>query len=148
MIREKDKLALQYNNTSILERNSTDVALDLLNKSCYHELTRVLFPSPESRAIFETILQTTILSTDIACKEQMHSCISRWSITFSEELGNASEAARSMSSVVNVEQCDSKPLISSDIFYPSFKGADSGNKSRVVLEYLLQTVDVAYLMQE
>mmetsp|Transcript_49724 Transcript_49724/g.73940 ORF Transcript_49724/g.73940 Transcript_49724/m.73940 type:complete len:1203 (+) Transcript_49724:322-3930(+) len=147
----KDEIASRYDNKSVLEQNSIDVALQMLNESVYTDLKNTIFPSESCKQTFEKVFRSMILCTDIASKEQMQACKERWNQAYGTDACSSGEGGNNDShhgnhSTIYKPQED---IFDSQIVHPfsSMMGSKSSLKSCVVLEHIIQVADVAHLMQ-
>jgi hypothetical protein len=69
LIKERSIIAGSYNDKSVAEQNSIDIAWNLLMEPCYRELREVLFMSPEEVSRFRRLVVIFVFATDIADKE-------------------------------------------------------------------------------
>lgn len=65
LCKEKDELAIMYENKSVLEQNSIDLAWEMLMEPSYSDLRSCLFPQEEDMHRFRKLLVNSILATDI-----------------------------------------------------------------------------------
>lgn len=92
LLEEKPGMAAKYNNTSIAEKNSIDVAWELLMRPEYDALRRCIAPTDCILQEFkETIIHAT-LATDIMDKDLKLDRNARWAHAFSNEAGTSKEA--------------------------------------------------------
>jgi 3'5'-cyclic nucleotide phosphodiesterase len=120
LVKEKDPIALAYQNKSVAEQNSIDVAWALLMEPDYDEFRQVLFGCPDDERRFRqlvvnTVIATDIMDADLKCLRNM-----RWSKAFQTlPMGKDLPATR--------EQ--------------------TNRKATIVLEHLIQASDVSHTMQ-
>jgi hypothetical protein len=69
LIKERSIIAGSYNDKSVAEQNSIDIAWNLLMEPCYRELREALFMSPEEVSRFRRLVVIFVMATDIADKE-------------------------------------------------------------------------------
>jgi hypothetical protein len=67
-------LAHKYENKSVAESNSIDIATDLLLNGDYPHLRASLFKSQDEMNAFIMLIRVAVSSTDIACKDNMGEC--------------------------------------------------------------------------
>jgi class 3 adenylate cyclase len=117
LIEESSDLAEKYNNKSISEQNSIDIAWGLLMESKYKELRAGLFAIEGDCARFRSLVVNAVIATDIFDRELTGFREQRWQRAFQED---------------NQDQ-DSKSV--------------SNLRATIVMEHLIQASDVAHTMQ-
>jgi class 3 adenylate cyclase len=117
LIEESSELAEKYNNKSVAEQNSIDLAWGLLMESKYEELRAGLFAIEGDCARFRSLVVNAVIATDIFDRELQDFRDQRWQRAFQED---------------NQDQ-DSKSV--------------SNLKATIVMEHLIQASDVAHTMQ-
>jgi hypothetical protein len=65
LAKEKDELAIMYENKSVLEQNSIDLAWEMLMEPAYSDLRRCFFPKEEDMLRFRKLVVNSVLATDI-----------------------------------------------------------------------------------
>lgn len=89
LVLESDPLAMQYNDQSVLENCSVNVAFVELQSPSYSELRQLLFPkntADEDYRRFRKIVINLVLTTDIASPERTQLSKSKWKEAFGETL--------------------------------------------------------------
>lgn len=119
---ENKDLAKAYDNKSIAEQNSVDVAWETLMEARFSKLRACIYTNPTELARFRQLIANTVLATDIFDKELQALRKKRWEMAFSDQ---ATSAGRSSS---NSE-------------------VDVNRKATIVIEHLIQASDVAHTMQ-
>ena len=89
--KENPSLSDQYNGRSVAEKNSIDVALQLLMEPCYEGLKVCLFPTPADVSQFRRLVCKTVMATDIADKQMSDLRRQRWTEQFDSESITLSE---------------------------------------------------------
>jgi hypothetical protein len=117
LIAENDPLAALYNNKSVAECNSIDLAWELLMDDSFQALRRAIYSSKDEFQRFRQLLVNTVLATDIMDKELKALRNSRWNKAFATSP-------------------QKEPL----------KDA-SDRRATIVIEHLIQASDVAHTMQ-
>eukprot|EP00977_Amphora_coffeiformis_P006818 scaffold1498_cov163-Amphora_coffeaeformis.AAC.10 len=118
LVKEHTSLAAAYNNKSVAEQNSVDLAWDLLMEDCYKDLRRTIYCNEVEFKRFRQLVVNTVLATDIMDKDLGGLRKERWNKAFAEQpLGQES-------SKDNVNR-----------------------KATIVIEHLIQASDVAHTMQ-
>eukprot|EP00934_Nitzschia_sp_Nitz4_P001249 Nitzschia sp. Nitz4//scaffold18_size181773//118721//129387//NITZ4_001930-RA/size181773-snap-gene-0.281-mRNA-1//-1//CDS//3329540056//1249//frame0 len=120
LVREKTELAELYQNQSIAEQNSVDLAWDILAESRYQELRACIYSSQDEFDRFRLLLVNAVLATDIADKQLGAQRKARWQKAFSPDSQNEGK-----------EDAET----------------DANRKATIVIEHLIQASDVAHTMQ-
>ena len=123
LVKENDAMAIKYKNKSVAECNSCDLALDILNEPCFHELRACIYTNDEELMRFRSIVVNLVLATDIMDKELGALRKARWDRAF-----NKAESALC---------ADDNKADASDV----------NRKATIVLEHLIQASDIAHTMQ-
>jgi class 3 adenylate cyclase len=120
LIKEGVPIADKYQNKSVAEQNSVDLAWDLLMESEeYGDLQRCLFPTDEEYKRFRQVVVNIVMSTDIFDKELEQLRKNRWAKAFENPKNSEDE-----------ESEDERDL-----------------KATIVIEHIMQASDVAHTMQ-
>eukprot|EP00339_Tiarina_fusa_P025870 CAMPEP_0117038588 /NCGR_PEP_ID=MMETSP0472-20121206/27141_1 /TAXON_ID=693140 ORGANISM="Tiarina fusus, Strain LIS" /NCGR_SAMPLE_ID=MMETSP0472 /ASSEMBLY_ACC=CAM_ASM_000603 /LENGTH=1208 /DNA_ID=CAMNT_0004748853 /DNA_START=141 /DNA_END=3768 /DNA_ORIENTATION=+ len=117
LVQEKASLAELYNNKSVAEQNSVDLAWDMFLEPQYGDLQRCICPSQEDYQRFRQLVVNTVMATDIVDKELGALRKERWLHAFDDEI------------------TDEDPLDTVN------------RKATIVIEHLMQASDVAHTMQ-
>lgn len=120
LVQEKHPLALAYDNKTVAEQNSFDLAWDLLMKDCYTELRRTIYCDAAGFNRFREVLVHCIVSTDIMDQDLNRNRKLNWSRNFGSDEIKPTDGAAAAS--VNARKTS-------------------------ILELLLQVSDVAHTMQ-
>uniref|UniRef100_A0A7S3P6B8 Phosphodiesterase n=1 Tax=Amphora coffeiformis TaxID=265554 RepID=A0A7S3P6B8_9STRA len=118
LVKEETPLAKAYNNRSVAEQNSIDLAWDALMGIQYTELRQAIYQTKEEFQRFRQLLVNAVLATDIMDKELKSLRNSRWEKTFADK-SQHSEADND----------------------------DVNRKATIVIEHIIQASDVAHTMQ-
>jgi len=121
LVEEGDRLAVSYNNRSVAEQNSVDLAWDLLMQPDYEELRRVLYVNETEFKRFRQLVANMVMATDIMDKEMGAFRKARWNKVFDED--------------------DESIMGSKETQH------DINRKATIVLEHLIQASDVSHTMQ-
>jgi len=121
LIRNRDEMAELYENRSIAEQNSMDIAWELLMDSTYAELQQVLCQSKQELSLLRQLTVNCIMATDIFDKDAKKFREKRWNHAF----GSKSAQSRKEMSVDDFESL----------------------RATVILEHIIQTSDVIHTMQ-
>ena len=84
LIEEGSQLAAQYNNKSIAENNSVDVAWTIFMEDKYRDLRNCIGETPAEIEQFHQLLKDSVLATDVMDKELKAARDARWAAVFSE----------------------------------------------------------------
>jgi 3'5'-cyclic nucleotide phosphodiesterase len=117
LVTEKSPLAVLYNNKSVAEQNSLDLAWDLLMNDNFADLRKLIYSTPEEASRFRQLVVNIVLATDIMDADLKALRNSRWERAFS-------------STMVDANVYDSV-----------------NRKATIVLEHLIQASDVSHTMQ-
>ncbi|KAG7341915.1 GAF and PAS/PAC sensor-containing adenylate/guanylate cyclase [Nitzschia inconspicua] len=118
LIKEEAHVATLYNNKSVAEQNSLDLAFELLMDPRYEDLQRCIFCSREELHRFRQLLVNVVIATDIFDKDMRELRSKRWGKAFHQE------------NVASLSQVDEFNL-----------------KGTIVLEHIMQASDVSHTMQ-
>lgn len=122
LIKEGVPIASKYDNKSVAEQNSVDLAWDLLMETEeYGDLQRCIFPTDDEYKRFRQVVVNIVMSTDIFDKELGQLRKNRWAKAFEGASTEAEEAE--------------DPDYHKDL------------KATIVIEHIMQASDVAHTMQ-
>jgi class 3 adenylate cyclase len=117
LIEEKAHIATFYNNKSVAEQNSVDLAWDLLMEDKFSSLRACIFADNTEFKRFRQIVVNVVLATDIFDKELGALRKNRWMKAFNE---------------ISLQE---SPV------------DDANRKATIVMEHLIQASDVSHTMQ-
>jgi hypothetical protein len=117
LVNEKTPLAVLYNNKSVTEQNSLDLAWDLLMNDNFTDSRKLIYSTPDEASRFRQLVVNIVLATDIMDTDLKALRNSRWERAFS-------------STVIDANMSDS-----------------INHKATIVLEHLIQASDVSHTMQ-
>jgi 3'5'-cyclic nucleotide phosphodiesterase len=117
LIKENDPMAAQYQNKSIAEQNSVDLAWELLHEPTYKDLYHCISQTDAEKTRFRQLIVNSVLATDIMDKDLKNLRNSKWDKAFKHPDPQESEQDR-----IN-------------------------RKATIVIEHLIQASDVAHTMQ-
>jgi len=117
LIKEEAHIAILYNNKSVAEQNSLDLAFEILMDPQYKELQRCIFCNEAEFRRFRQLLVNVVIATDIFDADMKDLRNKRWEKAFQQQ---------------------DLSLTREDEF--NLKGT-------IVLEYIMQASDVAHTMQ-
>ena len=120
LVNETGELAKKYNNRSIAQQNSIDVAWNLLMADKYSELRAAIFSSSSEQDHFRQIVIHSVMATDMSDPELKEMRNQQWKQTFG---GNNVPSRRAMSRDID------------------------NRKATIVIEHLMQTSSIAHTMQ-
>jgi hypothetical protein len=86
LVEEKTPLATKYNNKSIAEQNSVDLAWNLLMNDRYKKLRSAIYSSDVEMRRFRQLVVNSVMATDIADKDQKVFRNARWDRAFHESV--------------------------------------------------------------
>jgi hypothetical protein len=69
LVTERTPLATKYNNKSIAEQNSVDLAWSLLMKDEYNALRAAIYSDEDELRRFRQLIVNSVMATDIADKD-------------------------------------------------------------------------------
>jgi len=123
LAKEKDPMALTYENKNVLEQHSVDLAWSLLTESSFKDLRDCIYATQEEHNHFRQLSVNCVMATDIFDKEMKSFRDSRWEKAFRP---NIEEITTTRSSRSN---------------------EDWNRKATIVIECIIQASDVAHTMQ-
>lgn len=82
LVEEKNRIAIAYDNKSVLEQNSVDLAWELFSDPNYKELVAVICPDESDYRRFRQLLVNCVMATDIFDKELLAFRNNRWDKAF------------------------------------------------------------------
>lgn len=118
--KEKDPIAEVYDNKSILEQHSLDLAWTLLEESRFAELRQCIFTTQDEYNRFRQLSVNCVIATDIFDKEMKSFRDSRWEKAFKSR----------RPSQLGTTQID-----------------DWNRKATIIIECIIQASDVSHTMQ-
>jgi hypothetical protein len=121
LIKEATDMAAVYDNKSIAEQNSIDIAWDLLMEPSYKELQNCIFADEAEYNRFRNLVINSVIATDIFDKELKDLRNTRWTKVFHPEDFNGEEKDENFS-LINA-------------------------KATIVIEHIIQASDVSHTMQ-
>lgn len=141
LAKENPILGEKYQQQSIAEQNSVDIAWDLLMEHKYKALQHYIFTNEKELKRFRQYLVNLVCATDIFNKDQKSMREDRWNKAFSmAEFGTTSTRESTMSSDNTTSEltADSGTHYESEAF---------NRKATIVLEHIIQAADVSHTMQ-
>jgi hypothetical protein len=119
LVKEASEMSQRYNNKSVAEQNSIDLAWDLLMDDRFQVLRRAIYSTEAEFRRFRQLLVNTILATDIMDKELKSLRNAKWDKAFAGSYVSPQEGMLDI----------------------------NNRKATVVIEHLIQASDVAHTMQ-
>lgn len=149
LVKEGTRLARVYNNRSISEQNSLDMAWDLLMDPSYQTLVGTICGNQDELKRFRQLLVQTVMATDIADAELRAARNARWDKAFAkkptEEEKKDTEDDSEIGALMEDESGRSLGLKHDQS--PEETEDDKNRKATIILEHLLQASDIAHTMQ-
>jgi hypothetical protein len=123
LVSEQKSIAAKYNNRSVAEQNSLDLAwAELMNASKYKDLHRVLFTNQAELIRFRKLVVNGVMATDIADKDLKTLRNNRWDKAFKVDPSDKVPTHQEQRDAIN-------------------------RKATIVIEHLIQASDVSHTMQ-
>jgi len=119
LVKEGQNIAATYNNKSVAEQNSVDLAWSMLMEDRFKDLRRAIYTTKDEFRRFRQLIVNSVMATDIMDKDLGLQRKDRWLKAFSE---CAPDNDAPDNNVVN-------------------------RKATIVIEHLIQASDVAHTMQ-
>jgi hypothetical protein len=119
LVKEAHEMSQMYNNKSVAEQNSIDLAWALLMEDRFQVLRRAIYSTEAEFRRFRQLLVNTILATDIMDKELKSLRNAKWDKAFAGSYVSPQEGMLDI----------------------------NNRKATVVIEHLIQASDVAHTMQ-
>lgn len=118
-MKEQKRIAIVYNNKSVAEQNSLDLAWSVLMDSEYGELQKAIFNTQEELERFRHLVVNSVMATDLFDEDLISARNSRWNQAFVMDLRDDS---------LDVEQQENL-------------------RATAVVEHVLMASDVGHTMQ-
>lgn len=134
LVKERTEEAQRYNNKSVAEQNSVDMAWDILMRPEYVDLRACIYNSKKEFQRFRQLVVNAVMATDIVDKELKALRNKRWDIVF-----NITTTDESSGELTGPSIHSKDPLQSS--------AEDMNRKATIVIEHLIQASDVSHTMQ-
>lgn len=135
LIKEGSPIAEKYQNKSVAEQNSVDLAWNMLFDPMYEELRACIYGSQEELNRFRQLVVNVVMATDIVDKDLGAIRKRRWNSVFNPSADDF------------ISEQDAKngraPIV---IGCPPPSG-DVNRKATIVIEHLIQASDVSHTMQ-
>jgi hypothetical protein len=88
LVKEKQRVAIVYNNKSVAEQNSIDVAWGLLMDPAYDDLRRCIYTNDREGQRFRQLLVNSVMATDIFDPDLKKMRNDRWTQAFAPNAGD------------------------------------------------------------
>jgi 3'5'-cyclic nucleotide phosphodiesterase/Adenylate and Guanylate cyclase catalytic domain len=124
LVKENSNLTRVYNNQSVLEQNSVDVAWNLLMTDSFSALHNAICPTPQEMSRFRSLVVNSVMATDIVDKKLKKLRNARWEKAFTS---SSVEAGSSTATSNNSKD-------------------DIDRTATIVIEHLIQASDVSHTM--
>ena len=123
LVSEHTEIAAKYNNRSVAEQNSLDLAwAELMDETRYNELRATLFVNKAELVRFRKLVVNGVMATDIADKDLKTLRNNRWDKAFKENQTDKVPSKQDQRDAIN-------------------------RKATIVIEHLIQASDVSHTMQ-
>ena len=123
LVSEHAHIAEQYNNRSVAEQNSLDLAwAELMDERKYKELRVTMFTNTAELIRFRKLVVNSVMATDIADKDLKALRNNRWDKAFKVDQSNKVPSKQEQRDAIN-------------------------RKATIVIEHLIQASDVSHTMQ-
>jgi hypothetical protein len=122
LIEENSPIAAVYNNMSVAEQNSVDIAWSLLLDDSFTDLRNCIYTTPAEYNRFRQLIVNMVMATDIMDKSLSQARKDRWVKAFSEGGDGGNEIPEDLERQIN-------------------------RKATIVLEHVIQASDVSHTMQ-
>lgn len=146
LVNLEDELAKTYNKTSMAEKNSLNISLDILNEDSFSSLRKKIYgPNKIDGDKFESIIKTTILCTDIFNASRISLTKDRYAVAFSKQ---DSDCKTSFAHNQVAKDCNDLNELEIDkicIFPDDCEQACL--QKTCIIEHLIQVADVAHNYQ-
>ena len=152
LIQEDDKLAAVYQNKSVAEQNSVDLAWNALMRPEFRELRSCIFSNLSELRRFRALLINSVIATDIFDKELGALRRNRWDKAFARPLHNNTTNHNQHNNDHNSNNNSSNILYHNGDVPPqqqqhATSREDANRKATIVIEHIIQASDVAHTMQ-
>jgi hypothetical protein len=84
LVKEHSRIAVVYNNKSVAEQNSTDLAWSVLMDAEYKDLQAAIYANQEELDLFRRLVVNAIMATDLFDPELIEDREKRWLQAFNE----------------------------------------------------------------
>jgi hypothetical protein len=126
LVNENNPLATVYNNKSVAEQNSVDIAWSLLMDDAFIDFRNCIYTTPAEYRHFRQLVVNLVMATDIMDKSLSQARKDRWAKAFSD---SSDEYGSSLSTMEEEME------------------RNVNRKATIVLEHVIQASDVSHTMQ-
>jgi len=146
LVLEKANVAIKYDNKSVAEKHSLEVALRILEQSNFEELQQAIYSDEKERKRFRQLLVNAVMATDITDLELQLLRKERWSLAFEQQQQQRRtiEPTLSFRSRHNKKQTTLKSIEEDP---PEVMEEGIHRKATLVMEHIIQASDIAHTMQ-
>lgn len=78
LVKERHEKAIKYQNISVAEQNSVDIAFEILDKPDFSILRKAIFLDEQEYAYFRELVREIVITTDIASSDRQKQCNERF----------------------------------------------------------------------
>ena len=103
LVKEDEHLGKQYENKSVAEQNSVDLAWNTLMRPEFSELRSCIFADLTELKRFRALLINSVIATDIFDKEQGTMRKNRWAKAFSESVKETGRQDQNRKATIVIE---------------------------------------------
>jgi len=137
---ERNLMAIAYDNKSVLEQHSFDLAWSLLFESNFKHFRDCIYSTKEEYTRFRQLTINCVIATDIFDKDMKQFRDSRWEKAFRKnKISNDDDNYKDF----DVE----RPLVSSENYDDDDDDDAWNRKATITIEFIIQVSDVAHTMQ-
>ena len=136
LVKEETDLAVKYQNQSVAEQNSVDVAWSLLMDPRFKDLRAAIYCDEEEMVHFRKLLVNCVMATDIVDKGLKELRNKRWDQAFASKDDVSGKGLR-----------ERHPEDDDDATSTGDADLEVNRKATIVIEHLLQASDVSHTMQ-
>ena len=137
LVEEKDELAQLYNDKSVAEQHSIDLAWDMLMEPRFEGLRSLIYTNKEEMVCFRELLVNSVMATDIMDKDLKAQRNERWAKGFDAD-AKSTMSALSLGGEGTEEDEAAARLSAME---------DMNRKATIVIDHLIQASDVSHTMQ-
>ncbi|GAX23519.1 hypothetical protein FisN_14Hh306 [Fistulifera solaris] len=126
LVDENNPLATVYNNKSVAEQNSVDIAWSLLMDDAFIDFRNCIYTTPAEYRHFRQLIVNLVMATDIMDKSLSQARKDRWATAFSDSSDEYGSSLNTMEEEIE---------------------RNVNRKATIVLEHVIQASDVSHTMQ-
>lgn len=102
-MKEETDVATHYNNRSVAEQNSVDLAWELLMQNAFKEFRAAIYSTDDELIRFRQLVVNCVMATDIVDKELKTLRNNRWDRAFSQSEGLVEDEATNRKATIVIE---------------------------------------------